>query len=101
MAEPPTVSDSLRTGAVPRTRGERVLSRRAALRLLAAGAAAGAAGCDRPREELVPYVAVPEHELPGTPLDYATTLGSVHGLGVGVIVTTYTGRPTKIDGNAA
>ncbi|HET8698133.1 MAG TPA: hypothetical protein VFO94_11630, partial [Gammaproteobacteria bacterium] len=87
---------------MPRTRGERMLSRRAALRLLAAGATAGAAaGCDRPREELVPYVAVPEHELPGTPLDYATTLASVHGSGVGVIVTTYTGRPTKIDGNPA
>jgi Fe-S-cluster-containing dehydrogenase component len=74
------------------------VTRRAALGLLA-GAAAGAAGCDRPRRQLVPYVQVPEHELPGEPLEYATTLGSVHGFGHGVIVTTYTGRPTKVEGN--
>ncbi len=93
--------------SVPRTRadtrpaagpGTAPVTRRTALGLLA-GAAAGVAGCDRPHRQLVPYVEVPEHELPGEPLDYATTLGSVHGFGHGVIVTTFTGRPTKVEGN--
>ena len=92
-------SERADAGAVPVPSPAPAVSRRAALKLLAAGAAAAGAGCDRVREELVPYVRVPEYELPGVALAYATTLRSVRGDAHGVIATTYTGRPTKLDGN--
>ncbi len=97
----PTESRRVRSApnTVPLAPPSTPLSRRAALKLLGAGAAAACAACERKHEELVPYVRVPEHELPGIALRYATTLRSVHGDAHGVIATTYTGRPTKLDGN--
>ena len=73
-------------------------SRREALRLLAAGIAAGLAGCSKPNEEIVPYVRVPEGMVPGDPLKFATTL-PLSGYGRGVIVTAIDGRPIKVEGN--
>jgi anaerobic selenocysteine-containing dehydrogenase len=73
-------------------------SRREALRLLAAGIAAGLAGCSKPNEEIVPYVRVPEGLVPGDPLKFATTL-PLSGYGRGVIVTAIDGRPIKVEGN--
>ncbi len=86
-------------GTVPLATPHAPVSRRAALKLLGAGAAVACGACDRTREELVPYVRVPEYETPGVALRYATTLRSVHGDAQGVIATTFTGRPTKLDGN--
>ena len=57
-----------------------------------------AAGCRRPVEEIVPYVAAPEDVVPGIPRYYATTMPfgrSAYGL----IVESHEGRPTKIEGN--
>ena len=59
-----------------------------------------AAGCRRPVEEIVPYVAAPEDIVPGIPRYYATTMPfgrSAYGL----IVESHEGRPTKIEGNPA
>ena len=54
------------------------------------------AGCRRPVEEIVPYVAAPEDVVPGIPRYYATTMPfgrSAYGL----IVESHEGRPTKIE----
>jgi molybdopterin-containing oxidoreductase family iron-sulfur binding subunit len=74
------------------------LDRRAALKLLASGAALALASCGRPAEEVVPYVEMPERLTPGIPLRFATAL-ALGGYARGVIVKSVEGRPIKIDGN--
>ncbi|MEA2691230.1 MAG: hypothetical protein QOJ16_617 [Acidobacteriota bacterium] len=76
------------------------VSRRAFLQL--AGGSLGLAGltaCTKqPLERIVPYVRQPEEIVPGKPLYFAST--HVHGgYGYGVLATSHTGRPTKIEGN--
>jgi molybdopterin-containing oxidoreductase family iron-sulfur binding subunit len=75
------------------------LTRREALKLLAAGIAAAQAGCLRPPgQEILPYVErMPEHR-PGVATWYATTL-ELDGYGTGILAETHEGRPTKIEGN--
>ncbi|UCD18473.1 MAG: TAT-variant-translocated molybdopterin oxidoreductase, partial [Candidatus Zixiibacteriota bacterium] len=74
-------------------------SRRNFLAIMGASMAlAGLAGCRRPIEKIIPYVAQPEEIIPGVPEYYATSMPfgtSVYGL----IVETHEGRPTKIEGN--
>jgi molybdopterin-containing oxidoreductase family iron-sulfur binding subunit len=76
-----------------------VISRRDMILLVGASLSlAGLAGCRRPVEEIVPYVAAPEEIVPGIPRYYATTMPfgrSAYGL----IVESHEGRPTKIEGN--
>src|SRR5258708_11561210 len=74
------------------------IDRRAALQLMASGAALALACCGRPAEEIVPYVNIPERLTPGIPLRFASTL-ALAGFGRGVIATAVEGRPLKIDGN--
>jgi Fe-S-cluster-containing dehydrogenase component len=74
------------------------LDRRAALRLMASGAALALAACGRPPEEIVPYVNISERLTPGVPLRFASSL-ALAGFGRGVMVTSVEGRPIKIDGN--
>jgi molybdopterin-containing oxidoreductase family iron-sulfur binding subunit len=59
---------------------------------------AGFAGCRRPEEEIVPYVAAPEDVVPGIPRYYATTM-PFRRSAYGLIVESHEGRPTKIEGN--
>jgi len=80
----------------PETRFE--LDRRSALKLLSTGLAFGLTACGRPREEIVPYVDMPERLVPGEPLKFATTL-ALAGYGRGVLATSVDGRPIKIEGN--
>jgi len=61
---------------------------------------AGLAGCRRPVEEIVPYVAAPEEFVPGIPRYYATTM-PFRRSAYGLIVESHEGRPTKIEGNPA
>jgi MoCo/4Fe-4S cofactor protein with predicted Tat translocation signal len=61
---------------------------------------AGLAGCRRPAEEIVPYVAPPEEIVPGIPRYYATTM-PFRRSAYGLIVESHEGRPTKIEGNPA
>ena len=63
-------------------------------------ALAGLSSCGRGplRDEIVPYVHEPEDVIPGRASHYATSLPIGAGT-IGVLVTTHTGRPTKIEGN--
>ncbi|WP_241667075.1 4Fe-4S dicluster domain-containing protein [Muricoccus nepalensis] len=72
--------------------------RQAALALIAS--AASLASCDRPEEEIVPYVEQPERVVPGVPLRFATAL-PLDGYARGVIATVHEGRPVKLEGNPA
>lgn len=80
---------------------ERQIDRRTVLKLMAgsvAFATAGLAGCSRPIGEIVPYVNMPEGEIPGEPMYYATSF-TLGGYARGVIAESYTGRPTFVEGN--
>jgi len=76
------------------------LSRRDALKLMAASAAlAGLTACTKlPTQRIVPYVRAPEEIIPGKPLFYATAMPQ-GGVGIGVLAESHMGRPTKIEGN--
>jgi molybdopterin-containing oxidoreductase family iron-sulfur binding subunit len=77
------------------------LSRRRFLALMGASLAlSGVVGCGftKPRELIMPYVRQPENIVLGKPLFYATTM-PLAGTGVGVLVESHEGRPTKIEGN--
>jgi Fe-S-cluster-containing dehydrogenase component len=76
------------------------VTRRGLFGLLGASAAlAGAGACGRgPREDIVPYVNQPPEVTPSVPSLYATAM-SVGGYGVGMLVTSHEGRPTKAEGN--
>jgi Fe-S-cluster-containing dehydrogenase component len=76
------------------------LSRREFLRLSSATLAlAGIGACTKqPLEKIVPYVEQPEVVIPGKPLRFATAT-QYNGFGQGLLVTSYEGRPTKIEGN--
>lgn len=73
-------------------------NRRTLLKLMGASLSlAGLAACSR-AESIVPYVRQPEILIPGKPVYYATTLSS-DGFGIGAIVESHEGRPTKVEGN--
>src|SRR5919108_1352645 len=75
------------------------VTRREMMMLLGASLSlAGLAGCRRPVEEIVPYVAAPEESVPGIPRYYATTM-AFRRSAYGLIVESHEGRPTKIEGN--
>src|SRR5205085_10005856 len=62
-------------------------------------ALAGAVGCSRPKPETwVPPARRPEQVTPGKPLFYATAM-PLAGSAVGLLVESYSGRPTKVEGN--
>src|SRR5580692_6448325 len=74
--------------------------RRNFLKLAAASLAfAGITACTKQHKEvIVPYVRQPEEFVPGIPLFYATAM-QMGGVGTGLLVTSYLGRPTKVEGN--
>jgi molybdopterin-containing oxidoreductase family iron-sulfur binding subunit len=78
------------------------LSRRKFLTLMGASLAlAGVGGCSvrpAPSVTVVPYVRAPEEIVPGKPLFYATAM-TQGGCGVGLLVESHLGRPTKVEGN--
>jgi MoCo/4Fe-4S cofactor protein with predicted Tat translocation signal len=76
------------------------VGRRGFLKLMGASLAlAGVTACTRqPDETIVPYVRQPEELVPGKPLFYATAMPFA-GSGVGLLVESHEGRPTKIEGN--
>ena len=74
-------------------------ARRRFMKLLAASAALASSACSGPPPEaIVPYVRMPEQEIPGQPLFYATAWVR-RGYAHGVLVETNMGRPTKVEGN--
>jgi molybdopterin-containing oxidoreductase family iron-sulfur binding subunit len=76
------------------------VGRRGFLKLMGASLAlAGVTACTRqPDEAIVPYVRQPEELVPGKPLFFATAM-PFNGAGVGLLVESHEGRPTKIEGN--
>lgn len=59
----------------------------------------GLQGCRRwPEETIAPYASRPQGRLPGVPEQFATTM-ELGGVGHGLLVTSYDGRPIKIEGN--
>lgn len=67
--------------------------------LLLAGLGGALGGCsDGKSDQAIPYVNQPENTVPGIPRQYATAV-LFEGYAQPVIATTYSGRPTKLDGN--
>lgn len=61
---------------------------------------AGLANCSRqPEEKIVPYVKQPEELVPGKAEHFATAM-SLSGYGLGLVATSHTNRPTKLEGLA-
>lgn len=59
------------------------------------------AGCRRwPESKIAEYASRPANRTPGVPVKYATSY-ELGGVGVGVLATSYDGRPIKLDGNPA
>ncbi len=75
-------------------------TRRHFLKIMGASLAlAGMTGCRRwPETKVAPYAHRPEGRVPGVPEQYATAM-ELGGCGVGLLVTSYDGRPIKIEGN--
>jgi MoCo/4Fe-4S cofactor protein with predicted Tat translocation signal len=74
-------------------------SRRQFLRLMGASMAlAGLTSCRWPVEKIAPYNARPENRLPGVPVQYSTAIER-GGVATGLLVTSYDGRPIKVEGN--
>ncbi len=77
-------------------------SRRSFLKLMGASlalAGIGLNGCRRiPESKLAPYAASPRDRIPGIPEQYATSW-EIGGIATGLLVTSYDGRPIKVEGN--
>jgi len=75
------------------------LGRRSFAKLMGAAAGlAGLAACKPPRQKVVSFVRPPPEETPSVATAYATAAAR-GGYGVGVLVTSREGRPTKVEGN--
>src|SRR5206468_4300168 len=76
-------------------------SRRDFLRLMGASVAlAGVTACRRwPVEHIVPFSHRPEDYVPGERLQFATSYDR-NGAAIGLLVSSFDGRPIKIEGNA-
>jgi molybdopterin-containing oxidoreductase family iron-sulfur binding subunit len=74
-------------------------TRRRFLQLMGASLGlAGLTGCRWPKEKISPYAGRPADRTPGIPEKYATAM-ELGGYAVGLLVTSFDGRPIKIDGN--
>src|SRR5262249_5710443 len=74
-------------------------SRRTMLKVMAASfGLAGLAACRRPEYHLAPSARGRTDYVPGTPY-YFTSAFALNGDAAGLMVQTYDGRPTKIEGN--
>ncbi len=67
--------------------------------MAASAALSGLTACTKlPAQKIVPYVRAPEEVIPGKPLFYATSMPD-RGMGIGLLVESHMGRPTKVEGN--
>ncbi len=74
-------------------------TRRGFLKVMGASLAfAGLTACRWPEEEIVPFAHRPEGWVPGVPQQFATAF-EVGGVALGMLVTSYDGRPVKCEGN--
>jgi molybdopterin-containing oxidoreductase family iron-sulfur binding subunit len=74
-------------------------TRRQFLRVMGASLAmAGLTACRWPKEEIVPFAHRPEGRTPGVPEHFATSMER-GGAALGMLVTSFDGRPIKAEGN--
>ena len=74
-------------------------TRRQFLKVMGASVAMGGlAACRWPREHIVPFDRRPHDRVPGVAQRFATA-AEIAGVGVGLLVTSYDGRPVKVEGN--
>ncbi len=74
-------------------------TRRQFLKVMGASMAmAGLTGCRWPKEEIVPFAHRPDGRTPGVPQHFATAM-ELGGAALGMLVTSYDGRPIKAEGN--
>ncbi|MCA8980998.1 MAG: TAT-variant-translocated molybdopterin oxidoreductase [Planctomycetes bacterium] len=75
------------------------VDRRRFLQLLGASAAlATASGCSWEEEQILSFSSRPEHFIPGATKSFATAM-DLFGAAKGLRVTTFDGRPIKVEGN--
>ena len=105
LADSPEVADALDKEFVNYDPAEMVsMPRRRFMKYVAAsmalaGVGLGAGGCRRwPKEVIAPYASKPKDRVPGVPEFYATSW-ELAGVGVGLIASSFDGRPVKIEGN--
>jgi MoCo/4Fe-4S cofactor protein with predicted Tat translocation signal len=103
LAQTPKFEESLRRefpqGAAEFDGGD--VSRRYFMKIMGASTALagiGLAGCRRPEMHLVPFTKSAEWVIPGKFLFYTSSMPTARGY-IPLIVSTYEGRPTKIEGN--
>ncbi|EDY82330.1 4Fe-4S binding domain protein [Verrucomicrobiia bacterium DG1235] len=78
------------------------VDRRHFFKIMAASFAIGGlgfSGCRRPDAHILPHSKMPEHQIPGQALYYATGF-PLRGETLPLLIETHTGRPTKVEGNA-
>ena len=77
-------------------------TRRSFMKLMGASLALAGltlSGCRRwPKEEVIPCASSPKDRVPGIPERYATVM-ELGGIGIGLLVSCFDGRPIKIEGN--
>ena len=74
-------------------------TRRQFLKVMGASLAlAGLTACRWPKEEIVPFAHRPEGRTPGVPQRFATSM-EIDGVALGMLVTSFDGRPIKAEGN--
>jgi MoCo/4Fe-4S cofactor protein with predicted Tat translocation signal len=74
-------------------------TRRQFLKVMGASLAmAGLTACRWPKEEIVPFAHRPEGRTPGVPQRFATSM-EIGGAALGLLVTSFDGRPIKAEGN--
>ena len=74
-------------------------TRRAFLKVMGASlGVAGLAACRWPKETILPFAHRPEGRVPGVPQQFATAM-ELGGAGIGLLVTSFDGRPVKVEGN--
>jgi len=75
-------------------------TRRQFLKVMGASLAmAGLTACRWPKEEIVPFAHRPEGRTPGVPEHFATSM-ELGGAALGMLVTSFDGRPIKAEGNS-
>ena len=74
------------------------VSRRDFVQLIGGTLALTGTACYRPQQKIVPYVRRPPEVTPGNPLHFASAY-PLEGYGVGILVESHAGRPTKVEGN--
>ena len=77
------------------------VNRRQFMRVMAASfglAGLGMSGCRRPEHVILPYNEQPENVIPGVPVYFSSSMPGARE-NIPLIVETYSGRPTKVEGN--